>query len=262
MPRTEWAELPNAVRAVVADRVGPVLAATPVADGLTCSMATVLTTPASRVFIKGVPTTDAHGVTAQGIEVRVNAAVNGVGPRLLARVTTAGWDLLAFQHVLGRHADLAPGSADLPAVTRALHRVQDLPAPAGVLPPLADRYRHVLHTDEIALLDGPALLHTDTNPHNILVTPDGAHLVDWAMAAAGPPWADVAFTAVRLMEADCPPGEVLDWAEQFPSWRAADPAAVTALVAAVCRDWEQRIGPTSARSSNARYEALLTRTAA
>ncbi|MFD7015814.1 phosphotransferase [Streptomyces sp. NPDC059928] len=110
---------------------------------------------------------------------------------------------------------------------------------------------------EVPLLAGGTVLHTDTNPHNLLVGDGRAWMVDWAMWAQGPAWVDVACTAVRLMEADTPAAEALEWAAQFRSWRSADPAAVAAFVSASCRQWEAMVGPVDCRPSNRRFEALL-----
>ncbi|MEV5592203.1 phosphotransferase [Streptomyces sp. NPDC052496] len=255
MSRSGWWELSAGVWAAVEERMGPVTGAWDVADGLTCSTAAVLSTEAGHVFMKGVPAGDARGRAAQAMEAVVNAAVCGVGPRLLWQVTAGGWDLLGFEYVEGRHADLAAGSADLVLVADVLRAAQAARAPEG-LPSFADRFADVLPPEQLGLLRGDVLLHTDTNPHNLLVGCDRAWLVDWAMPAAGPAWVDVAYTTVRLMEADCPAGEALEWAAQFPSWEAADPRAVQALVTGTCRLWERQVGVRDARHSNARYAAL------
>ncbi|WP_206502152.1 phosphotransferase [Streptomyces chrestomyceticus] len=257
MTRTAWGELPPEARAVVEERVGGVRGATPVPDGLTCRMAAVLTTGAGLLFVKGAPVGDAKARAGQAMEAAVNRAVGEAGPRLLWQVVAGGWDLLGFEYVDGRHADLSAGSADLPLVAGALRAAQDVRVPESVqVPSLASRFADILAPGELALLRGDVLLHTDTNPHNLLVGDRRAWVVDWAMPAAGPAWVDVAYTAVRLMEADCMPREALEWAERFPSWVAADPRAVQALVTGTCRRWERRVGPRDARQSNARYAAL------
>lgn len=150
---------------------------------------------------------------------------------------------------------LSPGSRDAELVAGALHRAQGIAA-AGLVPPLADRFAGTLPPNQLALLAGSALLHTDTNPHNLIVGVGRAHLVDWAMAARGPAWVDVAYTAVRLLEADCTPGRALSWAAGCPSWRQADPAAVAAFVEGTCRSWEKRVGTHGARHSNRRFRVL------
>ncbi len=240
---------------MVEAHTGPVDAVREVADGLTCRTAAVLKAGSGQVFVKGAPADDARARAGQAMEAAVNAATRGVGPRLLWQVVAGGWDLLGFEYVEGRHADLAAGSGDLALVADVLRAAQAVRAPAGV-PSFADRFVGVLSPERLELLRGDTLLHTDTNPHNLLVGDDRVWIVDWAMPAAGPAWVDVAYTTVRLMEADCPPREALAWAAQFPSWTAADPRAVEAFVAGTCRLWERQIGARGARPSNARFTAL------
>lgn len=229
--------------------------ARPVADGLTCSMAAVLTTASDPVFVKGAPVGDARARAGQAMEAAVNAATREVGPRMLWQVRAGGWDLLGFEYVDGRHANLSAGSADLKLVADVLQTAQAVRAPTSV-PSFADRFAEVLPREQLELLRGDALLHTDTNPHNLLVGDDRAWIVDWAMSATGPAWVDVAYTTVRLMEADCPPSRALEWAAQFPSWTGADPRAVEAFVTGTCRLWERQVGARDARPSNGRFGVL------
>ncbi len=259
-PRTEWHRLPGVVRAAVEERAGTVADARDLPAGLNCALAACVSTAHGSTFVKGLPVQQATTTAREGQqwETAVNPYVRTVGPRLLWRVVAGGWELLGFEYVEGRHADLSSGSPDLPLVAAALRAAQTLRAPNGLaVPRFADRWRAFLEAGELSLLQGETLLHTDTNPHNILVTDGRAHLVDWAMPALGPAWVDVAYTAVRLMEADCSPDEALAWAEHFPSWRSADAEAVRAFVVAHCRQWETRVGATAARHSNARFAALL-----
>lgn len=257
MTRSDWAGLPETVRAAVESHTGPVTAVAPIADGLTCSMAAALTTASGRVFVKGVPVGDV-AVAMQDQEVAVNPLVLAAGPRLVWRVAAGGWDVLGFDYVPGRHADLSrPEGRRL--VGEALAAVQRVPAPSG-LPQLATRFAGFLDPGQFDLLRGDALLHTDTNPHNLLVGDGRAWIVDWAMPAAGPAWVDVALTAVRLLEADCSADVALGWAAGFPSWREADPRAVWALVEGSCRSWERVVGCDRAVSSNRRFRTLLART--
>ncbi|MFD8545616.1 phosphotransferase [Streptomyces sp. NPDC059649] len=254
-PRIDWPDLPAVARTAVEARTGAALAAEPIADGLTCAVAVRLVTGDGAFFVKGVPVEDGRGREAQRWEVTVSPLVGPASPVLRWQVVAGGWDLLVFDHVDGEHADLSrPSNRAL--VARVLRSVQGVAAPAGV-PSFAARFADVLDAEQLALLSGSALLHTDTNPHNLLTGAGRAWLVDWAMTAAGPAWVDVAYTAVRLMEADVAAREALDWAAQFPSWRAADRVAVEAFVAGVCRQWESVVGAAGARRSNARFAALL-----
>lgn len=253
MARVSWDGLPAGVRQAVAAKTGGVLAVSPVAAGFTCSFAARVDAPDGPLFVKGAP--DAAGRAGQGWEVAVAPLVTGAAPALRWRVDVEGWEVLAFDWVPGRHADLSPGSADLVLVADALATVQGVVAPASV-PQFADRLDGFLAAGERELLLGSSLLHTDTNPHNLLAGGDRAWLVDWAMPAAGPAWVDVAYTAVRLLEEGASAGQALDWAARFPSWRAADPKVVGVFVSATCRQWEAKVGVPGCRSSNERFAAL------
>lgn len=255
--RCEWADLSVAVRDAVLAETGSVSEVRPVSDGLTCSFAAGLRTKTGHWFVKGAPESDRHAWEAQYAERLVFPLLEGVSPAFRWKVTAGGWELMGFDWVEGRHADLGLGSADLPLVAEVMLAAQEITAPHFLYRPLAHRLGAYLETAEVPLLAGESVLHTDTNPHNLLVGNGRAWMVDWAMWAQGPAWVDVAYTAVRLMEADTAPEEALSWAELFPSWRQADPKAVAAFVAGSCRQWEAMVGPVDCRPSNRRFEALL-----
>ncbi|MGV9314760.1 phosphotransferase family protein [Streptomyces sp. NPDC003691] len=259
-PRIDWDDLPAALRAEVTARTGCVLSAATVGEGLNCRLAaTVRTQRYSGLFLKGVPGSDSDEAAALGREALLGRAVGGVGPTLRYDVRAAGWRVLVFDRVGGRHADLAPGSPDLPAVREVLRRMGQLRAPSGAaVPPLTERFAGHLGAGEAELLAGDTLLHTDTHPHNILVEhgTSRAYVVDWAMAATGPAWVDAAYTAVRLMECDQPPDAALAWLATVPAWQKAEPEAVRVFVGAVCRDWTATIGERDAEPSNRRYRRL------
>ncbi|MEU3602215.1 phosphotransferase [Streptomyces sp. NPDC006798] len=261
--RLGWDGLPPGLRAGIEDLVGAVYDATTVVDGLNCRFAaTVATERHGGLFLKGVPDGPNDEAAALHRETLLNPAVTGIGPRLRYDIRTDGWRVLAFDRIDGRHAGLGPGSRDLDAVRDVLVRMRELRPPAGVaVPPLAERYAGFLGPGDAELLAGQTLLHTDTNPHNILVTEQDraprAYVVDWAMAATGPGWVDAAYTAVRLMEFDQPPAAALGWLATVPSWPAAEPAAVRAFVETVCRHWTAVVGEQGAQWSNNCYRRLL-----
>ncbi|MGW8726327.1 phosphotransferase [Streptomyces sp. NPDC055808] len=257
----EWVDLPAGVRDAVLAEAGPVREVVPVEGGLTCWLAAGLTTvEGRRWFVKGCPESDEPAWMSMRSERLVYPMLGGVSPDfgwIVRRV--AGWEVMAYDWVDGRHADLGPGSPDLPLVAEVLLRAQEITVPHYVpISTVGQMLRQYLDTAEADLLHGDTLLHTNTNPHNLLVGDSRAWMVDWAMAAKGPAWVDVAYTAVRLMEADTPADEALGWAAQFPSWRRADPAAVAAFVVGLCRQWEAQVGPVDCVPSNRRFGALLT----
>ncbi|MEI5102023.1 hypothetical protein RB200_30270 [Streptomyces sp. PmtG] len=147
-----------------------------------------LTTATGTTFVKGVPVQDAKACAGQRWEVVVNHCVHAVGPRLRWHVVVGGWDLLGFEFIDGRHADLSPESADLPLVADTLKAAQALRPPETVtLPSFADCWEPYVDRRRLPLLRGDALLHTDANPHNLMVTGERAHLIDWATPALGAP---------------------------------------------------------------------------
>ncbi|WP_325051369.1 phosphotransferase family protein [Streptomyces corynorhini] len=209
------------------------------------------------LFLKGVRDSDADGTAALRWEQLVSPAVAGVAPDIRHAFHAYGWSCLAFTYVQGRNADLGPGTADLAAVAEALERLGELAPPDIQLPPLTNRLADYLRPGEADTLAGEHLLHTDTNPHNIMIDSRGtAHVVDWAMPAVGPAWVDPAYTAVRLMEYGQPPDAALAWLDRFASWRHAEPKAVEAFVSATCRQWTDTVGERGSLASNARFRHL------
>ncbi|OON76011.1 phosphotransferase family protein [Streptomyces tsukubensis] len=257
--RVEWDRLPGGVREAVQERVGRVAASEVHQQGLNCSVALTLHAAAGRTFMKGVRAEDTDGAEALAREELVNPFVCAVGPAAWHAVHTDGWSLLLFDHVDGRNADLAPGSADLGPVADALRRMSRIAgASLQGVERLVDRLGQFLTDEEAARLDGDHLLHTDTNPHNLMIDGAGrAHVVDWAMPALGPVWVDAACTAVRLMEDGHSPKTALAWLNAIESWQRAAPAAVAAFVAGTCRHWTARVGEKGALPSNTRFQYLL-----
>ncbi|MFJ4095124.1 phosphotransferase [Kitasatospora sp. NPDC089913] len=256
-PHAGWEELPQQVRRAVEEQFGAVLSTRTVPEGITCRTALVLSTETRTLFLKGVPVSDREGVTAQRTEVQVNGAVRAVGPAVCWEAAAGGWHLVVFDHLDGRHADFAPGTADAGVVADVLERARLCTAPVGVqITPLVERYRAVLGPGDAELLCGSALLHTDTNPHNIVVTVSGGHLVDWAMPAVGPAWVDAAQTAVRLMGFGWQPRDALGWLTAFSAWSQASPLARSVFVRVVTSDATARFGR-YADGENTRFRALL-----
>ncbi len=242
-PHVDWADLPAGVREAVQQRTGKVIRAETVADGITCRTALMLTTDRHVWFVKGVPTSDFPSLEAQLTEIALNTAVQRVSPALRWEAVADEWHLIGFDYVDGRHADLGPGSADLRTVAHLLKRARSCRPPVGYeVPSLVARYRPHLRPGDAEALAGTALLHTDTNPHNLLITEQRGYLVDWAMPALGPSWVDPAQTAVRLMDAGCTPAEARAWLSQFPDWEGAPWVARERFIEVVCRQATAAIG--------------------
>ncbi|GAA4434001.1 hypothetical protein GCM10023169_41050 [Georgenia halophila] len=150
----------------------------------------------------GAPVPAVHEVTDDGGIVLDKV----VGPTLQAELVRRPWRTSA---VAGLVHDLH----------EAVHRV---PAPAEVAP---------------SGIPGDTLLHLDLHPMNVLMSPDGPVLIDWANARSGPPEADLANTWIILATStvDAPwwmRATVATFRKRFVADYAAglDQAAVTAVL--------------------------------
>lgn len=256
-PRIHWPEISPEVRACVEETVGAVGDSATVWAGYSCDFASAIGTASGSFFVKGVR----HGhpaVAQQHLEAAVAPYVTALSPRLLRHISICDWDVLVFEYVDARHADLSPGSADLPSVADALRRLAAL-APPGAEVPLervVDRWRDYLDATALRMLDGESLLHTDLNPHNLLTCGDRAYVVDWATAARGPAWLDVAHAVLRLMEQGHTAEDAEAWARQVPCWADVSAEEMDALVTAHVRAWRALAEPDDARRCSARLVAL------
>jgi len=241
MQRVTWVNLPPGLRDRIESEAGPVLEAETASEGRNSEVATSLTTPAGKVFIKGLRT-DHPRVWTQDREAMVNPYVLPVAPRLLWQVEAEGWNVLGFEHVAGRHADYSPGSPDLPKVIDAIHLLSEIGCPDLPLKRAEQRWAgYVDDPAALELLRGDTLLHTDYNPLNILVG-RGARIVDWAWPTRGAAWIDPACLALRLMAAGHAPEEAEAWAAQVPAWVAASNEAIDTFAIASLRMWDEIAG--------------------
>lgn len=239
MQRTHWVDLPDQVRDAIQAHTGPVLDAHTASAGLNSEVAAILHTAAGRVFAKGLRA-DHPRVWTQQREKIVASHVSPVAPRLLWHVETGGWNILGFEHIDGRHADYTPGSPDLAKVVDVIGQLAEIRCPADVPVKRAEQ-RWADHLDDPAELEmfaGDALLHTDYNPCNVLIS-HKARLIDWAWPTRGAAWIDPACLIVRLMAAGHTAADAEGWARRVPSWTAAPREAVDTFATALSRMWDE-----------------------
>ncbi|MFE2108354.1 phosphotransferase [Kitasatospora sp. NPDC059463] len=271
-----WTQLPDALRVGIEARTGAVTAAVAPTAGTVSDFAATLETPGGPVFCKAVRE-DNPKAWMHRLESVVNAVLPAdIAPRMLWKTEAGGWLALGFEHVPGRHADLSPGSADLPLVARTLETLATVLTPAPPLRAfsLADRWsgqdlwqtlgaRHrdrldpwtVTRLDTLALaegeapdlIDGRTLVHTDLTGPNLLVDGPAVRVVDWAFPAPGAAWADTAYLVVRLIEAGHTPEHAERWADSVSPWRAAPERSVTAFGAILTGLWTLRAAETPGR---------------
>jgi Ser/Thr protein kinase RdoA (MazF antagonist) len=272
MHRRSWEELPTSLRWAVEAECGPVLHAEAPSAGRNSTFAAFLHTADGTVFVKGVPDYD-RLVTVHQHEIQINTRLRDAvhdSPRLLWTVHTEGWLLAGYETVPGKHADLTPGSPDVPAVVDALSRLarQLTPSPAAGVSPLRKRYARLAgwqwladnHADRLdaweiqhlgrlihfdnevpsSLLE-EALVHGDIHQLNLLVHGDQVRLIDWAWSRTGPPWVDVALLVARLIGEGHEPAEAEHlasgtWGMQHAT---ATPDAITAFAATLYGQWRR-----------------------
>ncbi len=272
--RLPWTELPGHLRAQVENLLGsPVVAAVTQPGGFSPGIAARLVlADGKRAFVKAVGEINSDAPGLHRAEARIAAALppSAPAPRLLGVIDSAGWVILAFDDVDGRQP-VQPWRDD--ELTRVLTATADLadaltPAPIDA-PPAATRY-HALgrgwqrladgaaagaddlagadpwvraHLPDLADLerswdravDGATLAHGDVRADNILLTGDRVIFVDWPWACLAPAWFDlVAMLPNVALNGGPAPEDVL--AAQ-PAAAAADPAAITTVVAALAGTW-------------------------
>jgi hypothetical protein len=212
-PRLSWNDLPAGLRGRIEAAGGSFVRAEQLGARHNCLVGMILHTTAGIWFLKGVPADHARSVWTQSNEAAINAHVRPVTAPLAFRVQAEGWDVLGFECLTGyRHADLAPGSPDLPDIAAALHALSVLPPPEDIsLRRIEDRWRDYAG-DHVILLAGSAIAHTDLHRHNIMIG-GGAKLVDWAWPTLAAPWVDTACLGLQLIHAGHHPGDAEHWAE-------------------------------------------------
>lgn len=216
MTTHRFTEVPADVLAVIEKHTGPVLEAEPVPTGLNSEIAARIRTATGAVFVKGLRLEHPRAWT-QEREAAIAPHVTPPAPALLWHTQCAGWDLLGFEDLDGPHADYAPGSPHLALVADAMQTLAGLPLPDLPLRTMPDRMR-AYAGDDAELFTGDRLLHTDWNPHNVLIA-GRARLVDWAWAARGAGWIDPALWAIWLIASA--PEQAEQLSAEHPAFAAA-----------------------------------------
>lgn len=268
--RPLWDELPEPLREDLADRLGPIISAEIQTGGFTPGLAARLRLAnGERVFAKGIPADHvlagkyrAEAITARQLPERTPA------PRLRWDADIAGWVVLVFDDIEGRHPQLSPGSPDIGPVLATIARLAEVltPCPVPDVPPatveLAELVhgwgelatappadlddwtrRHVrdlaaLETQWLPAAAGKTLLHGDINQSNLLIDDVGrVVLIDWAQPVCGAAWIDVADLVPHLILAGHTPAAAEAAIADVPTWRATDPAVITSYAAAFAGYW-------------------------
>jgi Ser/Thr protein kinase RdoA (MazF antagonist) len=171
-------------------------------------------------------------------------------PRLLWSYDEGGWVLLLFADIEGRHPHepwraeeldrvLTPSPAPLvSAGVRFAEEICGWRLLQRERPAALDEWS-CRHLEALASLEataaeavaGETLLHLDVRADNLLLTPERVFVVDWPHACVGAAWVDLVCFAPSVVMQGGPPPEAL--LERYLAGQRADPAAITAAVAAV-----------------------------
>lgn len=229
MATHRFTEIPADALAVIEAHTGPVLKAESASTGLNSEVAARIHTASGALFVKGLRLEHPRAWT-QDREAAIAPHVAPLAPALFWHTQRDGWDLLGFEDLDGPHADYAPGSLHLAPVADAMQTLAGMPLPDLPLRTMSDRLR-AYAGDDADLFTGDQLLHTDWNPHNVLVVDDRARLVDWAWAARGAGWIDPALWVIWLVAT----GHTADQAERMAARHTALADAPTRSLDAFAR---------------------------
>ena len=259
-------EIPDRVRAAIEEILGaPVVAAHSQPGGFSPGLgARLVLADGRRAFAK------AAGVERNPLaprfhrrEVEVLSALPAdlPVPGLLGSYDDGDWVALVVEYVDGEMPAEPWRPAELARVVEAMARLADRLTPTPIArPPIATMDEHgfrgwrtlaadpsaaaplgpavTARLDELAAIEegwtaaaeGGSLVHGDLRADNILLTPHEVVFVDWPHARVGAPWLDLLFLLPSAAATGTDPEEV--WSA-YPPARAADPAAVTAVLVAL-----------------------------
>jgi hypothetical protein len=241
MAQSTWTDLPDEVRTTIQAHTGTVTHVDPAPLGNHADVAGTLHSSTGRTFMKAarkLDDKDGTEVWSLRNEAVINPYVTEFAPRLRWQVEAGGWLALGFEHIDGRHADYSPGSPDLAILAKTLQALQATPCPDVVQLRVERRWATV--ADDVSPMAGAALLHTDSNQDNLIVTPDGrAFLVDWAFVSRGAAWVELGLLMPWLLKDGHSPAQAEEWLAQFPSWAATDPAGIDLFARAFADKWRQ-----------------------
>lgn len=224
--RAPW----DSARAIIERHTGPVRTVRHVSEGLNSEIAVVVN---GSTFVKGLRTGHPRAWT-QDRERLVNPHIRHVSAPLYWSAEESDWYLLGFGTIDGRRADYSPGCVDLPLIVSTINAIGKVPCPDMPLKLAEERWQN--YCKRPGLLAGEALLHTEWNSSNVLISKGSAHVIDWAWSTKGAPWIDAAAWLVFLIAAGRSPAQAERWASQVESYQSAPQAGHHGIRAGSGRD--------------------------
>ena len=121
-----------------------------------------------------------------------------------------------------------------------INQLQQIPCPNLPVKRAEQRWAaYVERGTDLRLLAGTTLLHTDFNPLNVLITTDGAWVIDWAWPTRGAAFIDPACFLLRLMLGGHTAAEAEAWAQQCVSWGKTSDDAISVFAVACARLYDE-----------------------
>jgi len=261
-----WAEVPAAVRQWAGGlREGGIEGTSDLPGGFSPGATTRLSFRSGDLFVKAVGLElNEVSPTLHRREIEISAVLppHAVLPRLVESYDDGDWVALAFEAVDGRMPRHPWDPVELSACLSAVAEMHEAltPPPSLTINSTAMQFRDAFggwarlasgalpvglddwsgrHLDRLAALEsgweaaslGGTLVHGDLRADNMLLTADGAVVVDWPQASIGAPIFDLVCWAPSVaLEGGPLPEELM---ARQPAWAQTDPDVVVALVAAV-----------------------------
>lgn len=208
----QWADLPGPVREFVSELLGsPVVRAASQSGGFSPGSADrVVTADGTRAFVKAVSSaqnSDSPGMQEREARITSTLPATVPAPGFRGARWVGNWHVLVLDEFPGRQPELPWRQPDLELVVQAVEQLARTatPCPVPGLPTAREALTGQLPGYALELLGGNTLVHLDLRADNVLLTPEGAVLVDWPHACVGPPWLDLVallFEVDRLGEED------------------------------------------------------------
>jgi hypothetical protein len=173
LERIFWGNLPGSLKAAIELRAGPIRAVRTATAGENSPLAAIITTDDGMVFAKGMPS-DHRRAASQAREIAVAPLVREISPALLWHFDDAGWNVLGYEYVYGRHADYSAGSEDLDGLVQIMKALGEIKIfDADPFKRAEDRWKSYVDEPCTAeIFSGSTLTHTDWTPENVLVSTD------------------------------------------------------------------------------------------
>jgi aminoglycoside phosphotransferase (APT) family kinase protein len=268
--RLPWHQLPEQVRQAIQHAAGsPIVEVTERTGGFSPGIAARLElADGTSRFVKATSTElnpDSYRIYEMEAEIAGALPAGVPTPRLLGRLTAGSWIALLFEYAPGRPplepwdagelravldliaelpGLLAPSRMPVPTAAelfgRAFHGWRRLAAEeqplAGRLPhgDWIDRNLAALAELEAGWADavaGDSLVHADLRADNLLIDGNRIWVLDWPWACRAQPWFDLLGMLPSVLMQGGPPAEPI--VAEHPVFAGADPAAVTAVLAAL-----------------------------